>query len=527
MDDHKKREAVPLEIQRRGGLKRGVAEAVSQQTGVPAADVFGVGSFFHLLQPEVDVRICSGLSCALKGSEDLLKAAQDCGLSVDSCSCLAACDEAPAALLGRRVEPGLSLEAVQNCEGDWTTLVSRSKENWRGIVGPEEADSDSLAINLVGARTYEGTALRKAVDQGSAWVLDELEASGLQGRGGAGFPAHIKWRAVQRQPESTRYLVLNADEGEPGTFKDREVLMRRPDRVIEGLAIAARTLGMREIYLYVRGEMEIPKACLQEALDAFAEGDLLEGLTFHFHDGQGAYICGEETALIEALEGRRGMPRLRPPYPVEFGFRGKPTLVHNVETIACLPAILERDGAWFKALGRKEAGTKLYSISGNVNRPGVYEMPLGTTLDELVLAAGGYEGELKAFSPGGASSGFLPAEERHRPLSFGALGEVGSMLGSGGVVVLNQDVPMPWAAYQQLCFFEAESCGQCAPCRLGTRFLRESLERAVGAEDPSALQRVDQASNVMAQGSICGLGQAAFLPLTTARKYFPEEFPHE
>jgi NADH:ubiquinone oxidoreductase subunit F (NADH-binding) len=243
------------------------------------------------------------------------------------------------------------------------------------------------------------------------------------------------------------------------------------------------------------------------------------------HAGNGAYICGEETALLESLEGKRGMPRLKPPFPVEVGLWGKPTLVHNVETIACVPPIVARGGAWFKALGRTEAGTKLYCVSGHVARPGTYELPLGVSLDELVQAAGGYVGTLKAFSPGGASSGFLPAAMRDLPLDFKSLGKAGSMLGSAGVVVLNDTVDMRWAVAQQLRFFEDESCGQCAPCRIGTRYLFESVRRDMtGQSTAQPLKHVAEAAWQMNEGSICGLGQAAPLPLTSALAHWPAEF---
>ena len=340
---------------------------------------------------------------------------------------------------------------------------------------------------------------------------------------GAGFPAHIKWRGVRGQAEQVRYVVLNADEGEPGTFKDREVMLRRPDRVIEGLAIAAHTVGAQDVYLYLRGEFEVPWKAIERAIETLS--DAFDGIRFHMHAGQGAYICGEETALIEALEGKRGMPRLKPPFPVEKGLWQKPTLVHNVETIACLPAILARGGPWFENLGRTEPGTKLYCVSGHVARPGTYELPLGVSLDELVEAAGGYVGNLKAFSPGGASSGFLPASERTRPLAFKSLGEAGSMLGSAGVVVLNDTVDMRTAVLDELRFFEDESCGQCAPCRIGTYYLRESLARHMsGTGDADHLAHVADAAWQMNEGSICGLGQAAPLPLTSALQHFPEDF---
>jgi NADH:ubiquinone oxidoreductase subunit F (NADH-binding) len=322
--------------------------------------------------------------------------------------------------------------------------------------------------------------------------------------------------------------VLNADEGEPGTFKDRELLLRRPDLVVEGLAIAAAVVGAREVWCYLRGEFGGPWRSLQAEVDAARADGRYPGVTFHLHAGHGAYICGEETALLEALEGKRGMPRLKPPFPTQAGLWGEPTLIHNVETIACVPAIVRRGGAWFAGLGRTGPGTKLYCLSGDVARPGVYEAPLGVTLDELLELAGGAVGTLKAFSPGGASSGFLPASESGRTLDFRSLAEAGSMLGSAGVVVLNEEVSVAEAALEQLRFFEAESCGQCAPCRIGTRFLREAVERAQraddGAERRAALRHVADAAWQMNEGSICGLGQAAPLPLTSALKWFPEDF---
>jgi NADH:ubiquinone oxidoreductase subunit F (NADH-binding) len=243
------------------------------------------------------------------------------------------------------------------------------------------------------------------------------------------------------------------------------------------------------------------------------------------HSGHGAYICGEETALLEALEGKRGMPRLKPPFPVEKGLWGQPTLIQNVETISCVPAIVEHGGSWFRNLGRDESGTKLYSVSGDVEQPGTYELPLGVTLDELAEAAGGYKGELMAFSPGGASSGFLPARFRQTPLDFKSLAQVGSMLGSAGVVVLNREADLLQAIREQLLFFEAESCGQCAPCRIGTRFLREALDRHKSAPQGKLhLKQVSEVAWEMNEGSICGLGQAASLPLSTALQHFPEVF---
>jgi len=530
--DPTKRAEILDRVRELGGLGDGVAAEVAKELGVAEADVYGAASFFHLLaEPGAKVRVCTGLSCALAGAHELLAAAQSSGLPVTSCSCLAACDRPPAVLREREVLVEVASSDVDRAAGRWEDLTSAACRSldWLGAIGAEAEDSE-LVLNLGAAPRFEGAALARARSLGPDEVLRHVDASGLQGRGGAGFPTAIKWRGVRAQEAQPRYVVLNADEGEPGTFKDREILLRRPDLVLEGLAIAAEVVGARTIYLYLRGEFQAPWRSLEAALERFEESGALGELEFHLHAGHGAYICGEETALLEVLEGKRGMPRLKPPYPHEHGLWGKPTLIQNVETIACVPAIVDRGGEWFKGLGRTEPGTKLYSISGHVQRPGNYELPLGVCLDELVEAAGGYVGELKAFSPGGASSGFLPASERTRPLDFGSLPKVGSMLGSAGVVVLNDSVDMKWAAGQQLRFFEAESCGQCAPCRIGTRFEREALERFASARDagrPDArvhLEQVEEVAWEMVEGSICGLGQTAPLPLTSAMRHFPDEF---
>ncbi len=510
-----------------------MARDLARGTGVPEASIYGVGSFFHLLsRPDKHVRVCTGLSCRLAGADEVLRAAEAAGMPVEGCSCLAGCDVPPAVLRERRVLPAVQVADVERAAGDWRALRSAGAPDdraWFGHAWPERADPEHLVLDLHGTPDFSGAAYRRARDLGPEALFATLEESGLQGRGGAGFPAHIKWRGVHGQPETKRYVVLNADEGEPGTFKDREVLLRRPDRVLEGLAIAARAVGADEVYLYLRGEFEVPWGIVEDALARFERDDVFDGLRFHLHAGQGAYICGEETALIEALEGKRGMPRLKPPFPVEVGLWGKPTLVHNVETIACIAPILERGGAWFRALGRTEPGTKLYCVSGHVQRPGTYELPLGVTLDELLEAAGGVVGELKAFSPGGASSGFLPASMRDVPLDFKSLAAVGSMLGSAGVVVLNDTADLREAALDQLRFFEDESCGQCAPCRIGTYYLRDALKRhladgSAGEDAARSLAQVSDAAWQMNEGSICGLGQAAPLPLTSALKHFPEEF---
>lgn len=535
MNNPQQRATVPDKLQSQGGLSHGTSAAVSKESGVPEADVYGVGSFFHLLaEPDVKVRVCQGLACKMAGSDEVFDEAEKAGLPVKPCSCLAACDQAPAILKDRRVLYKLETEDIRRCKGQWQDLkdsIGTSHGIIKGSVGPAGSNPDLLSVDFHGALDLSGKRFVRAQQLGAEKVIAEIDASGLQGRGGAGFPAAFKWNSVRGQSEPKRYVVLNADEGEPGTFKDREVLLRRPDKVLEGLAIAALVVGASDVYCYLRGEFEAPWQVLQNAIKEVEFSGAFEGIRFHMHAGQGAYICGEETALLEALEGKRGLPRLKPPFPTEKGLWGKPTLIHNVETIACVPSIIDRGGDWFKQLGRTGAGTKLYCISGHVQNPGTYELPLGVTLDELVEEAGGYIGTLKSFSPGGASSGFLPAEERSRPLDFKSLSAVGSMLGSAGVTVLNDTVNMAWAAQAQLIFYEAESCGQCAPCRIGTRFLRESLGKHMSQSENNSssinhLEHVADAAWEMNEGSICGLGQIAALPLTSALKYFPEDFKH-
>lgn len=536
MNNPQQRATVPDKLHAEGGLSKGASALVSKASGIPEADVYGVGSFFHLLaEPSIKVRVCQGLACKMAGADEVLAEAKAAGLPVKACSCLAACDEAPAVLKDRRVLYKVGIDDIKRCEGEWSKLTDPSGAAdgiVPGCVGPDGSDPDHRAIDFHGTIDLSGKSFAKARDLGAEDVIAAIDGSGLQGRGGAGFPAAFKWNSVRSQSDPTRYVVLNADEGEPGTFKDREVLLRRPDKVVEGLAIAAWTVGAKDVYCYLRGEFEAPWQVLKKAIDEVESSGVFDGIRFHMHAGQGAYICGEETALLEALEGKRGLPRLKPPFPTEKGLWGKPTLIHNVETIACVPSIIERGRDWFKDLGRTGAGTKLYCVSGHVVNPGTYELPLGVTLDELVEEAGGYVGTLKSFSPGGASSGFLPAEERSRPLDFKSLSAVGSMLGSAGVTILNETVNMAWAAQAQLVFYEAESCGQCAPCRIGTRFLRESLGKhmdQVKARKQSTINHLEHVADAaweMNEGSICGLGQIAALPLTSALKFFPEDFQH-
>ena len=494
------RERVLHLLEELGGVTEENVRKVSVETDVPEADIWGAGLFYTLInKPGRRVRICDGLSCQMAGCHELATQLREQGKEVEMVSCLAQCDRAPATL-----------------DEDLELLTYEGKET--GVT----PDDPELPMNLGGAVDKSYAAFERARELGADKVIEQVEESGLQGRGGAGFPAYFKWKAVRQQAETERYVICNADEGEPGTFKDREIVLRQPHKMLEGLAIAAQAVEANDIYIYIRGEFTNEVRSLRAAV-AEAEAKIAP-IKIHVALGHGAYICGEETALIESLEGKRGMPRLKPPFPTEMGFRNKPTLMHNVETACCVPAIVMRGGEWFKGLGRTEPGSKLYCVSGNVNRPGVYELPLGVNLDELVEAAGGYEGEPKAFSPGGASSGFLPMKFRDLPLDYKNLADVGSMLGSAGLVVLNDTIDMVEAVKSQLIFFERESCGQCAPCRIGTRYLNRQVEKFIQIGDPIAFTHSDDVGWEMEEGSICGLGMVAAKPLESARQYWPDEF---
>jgi NADH:ubiquinone oxidoreductase subunit F (NADH-binding) len=493
------RERIIELLEHAGGVTEESVKEVHQQTGIPEADIWGTGLFYTLLRdPGKRIRLCDGLTCQLFGADTLADELKSAGKTVERVSCLGQCDLAPASL------------------DEEMELVTYAK--LQTAISPP----NDLAMNLAGEVDMTYSALAKVRGMDPEEVIAALELSGLQGRGGAGFPAHFKWTAVRQQAETERYVICNADEAEPGTFKDRELILRQSHKMLEGLAIAASVIEAKEIFIYIRGEYTNEYRAIERAIED--SKDALQDFEFVIVKGHGAYICGEETALLESLEGKRGMPRLKPPYPTESGFRGKPSLIHNVETIACVPSIIHRGGEWFRSLGKTEAGSKLYCISGHVVAPGVYELPLGASLDELVEASGGYVGNPLAFSPGGASSGFLPISERRLPLDYKHLADAGSMLGSAGVVVINDTVDMAKAAGWQLEFFERESCGQCAPCRIGTQYIRRQVDQFIQLGDPVTLEMTDDVGWEMEEGSICGLGMVAAKPLESARKHFPDAF---
>ncbi|WP_258343764.1 NADH-quinone oxidoreductase subunit NuoF [Saccharopolyspora gregorii] len=389
-------------------------------------------------------------------------------------------------------------------------------------------------------RTYEQlegyTALRKALRATPDELVELVKAAGLRGRGGAGFPAGVKWSFMPKEPVKPHYLVVNADEGEPGTCKDIPLMMADPHSLVEGVIIACYAMRSHFSAIYVRGEalhcIRRLNNAVQEAYAAGYLGKDILGSGFDcdvvVHAGAGAYICGEETALLDSLEGKRGQPRLKPPFPAAAGLYACPTTVNNVETIASVPFIVNGGSDWFRSMGReKSPGPKIYSLSGHVTNPGQYEAPLGTTLRQLLELAGGMKDgiPLKFWTPGGSSTPLFTAEHLDVPLDFEGAAEAGSMLGTTALMVFNETVSVPWAVMKWTQFYEHESCGKCTPCREGTFWLAQVLERMVAGhgteEDIDTL--LDVCDNIFGR-SFCALGDGAVSPITSGIKYFREEF---
>lgn len=379
--------------------------------------------------------------------------------------------------------------------------------------------------------------LAKALDMQPSEIIDEIKKAGLRGRGGAGFPTGMKWTFASADPKFPKYLLCNADEGEPGTFKDRPILEKNPHLLIEGMAISAHALKAEYGYIYLRGEYPKAKDILDNAIkQAYAEGFLGDnmlgkGIRFHLsvHQGAGAYICGEETALIDSLEGKRGQPRLKPPFPVNSGAFSMPTVVNNVETFANVPYIIQIGSAAYSKIGNPECpGPKLFSVSGHVERPGVYELPMGTILREIIYDhCGGIKGgkKLKAVIPGGISTPVLPPDKIDCPMDFVSMPKFGSMLGSGAVIVFDETTCLVRVCYRALKFFEHESCGKCTPCREGTAWLRSILgriEEGKGKKEDIDLL-VDVAGNIAGK-TFCPLGDGAAGVVANFIKHFRSEF---
>ncbi len=379
-------------------------------------------------------------------------------------------------------------------------------------------------------------ALRQALAMTPEQVVEQVKASGLRGRGGAGFPTGLKWSLLPRT-EPVKYLVVNCDESEPGTFKDRLLVERDPHALLEGVIIAAYALDVHEAFIYVRGEFDLGAERLTAAIaDAYRYGFLGHrvlgsdfDLDLSVFRGAGAYICGEETALLESLEGERGQPRLKPPYPAQSGLFHKPTIVQNVETLANVPHIIRRGAAWFAGIGTEQSrGPKIFCVSGHVNRPGAYELPLGTTIGELIYEhARGVPGgrAVKAIIPGGSSTPMLGADKLDVPMAFETLQAAGSALGTGGLIVMDETTDMVEAAWHIAGFYATESCGRCVPCRLGTTRIAEILGRLTAAQGLAGdVDRLRRYGEGLRLGALCPMGQSAPLAILSALNRFEPEF---
>jgi NADH-quinone oxidoreductase subunit F len=397
-------------------------------------------------------------------------------------------------------------------------------------------DSEKIITYLANGG-YE--AVRLALTQSPEQIIEMVKKSGLRGRGGAGFPAGVKWGFMPKDPQIPKIVAVNTDEGEPGTFKDREIVERDPHQVIEGVIIASYAVGAHRAYVYIRGEFFLGvKRWIKAIADAYEHGFLGKNilgsgfdLDMSVHRGAGAYICGEETAMLESLEGKPGNPRLKPPYPAQVGLFGYPTLVHNIETLACIPHIIQRGADWFAGIGTAESkGPKIFSVSGHVKKPGNYELPLGTTIREIIYEhAGGVRGDrkVKAVIPGGASTPVLTAEYLDVPMGFETLAEAGSQLGTGAIIVMDETTCMVEAARRLTKFFAHESCGRCVPCRLGSQRLYEILDRIEhGKGKPQDLDLVAELTEGIEGKTFCPMGAALVNPARSTLQHFRQEYKY-
>jgi formate dehydrogenase beta subunit len=505
---------------RYGHLSAAHLAALAQEMAMPQASVYEVASFYHHFDivkegetaPQaLTVRVCDGLSCEMAGARDLLARLPEIlgqDVRVIAAPCIGRCEQAPAAAVGQNPVPNASCESVVAVvKSGATTHVPHA---YIDLAAYEGAGGYALLKECVASR------------QDVEAVIKTMEDANLRGLGGAGFPAGRKWRIVKAE-KGPRLMAVNIDEGEPGTFKDRVYLERDPHRFIEGMLIAAWAVGIEKIYVYLRDEYHGCRAVLEAELSKLLAAPPMANMPhIELRRGAGAYICGEESAMIESIEGKRGMPRLRPPYVAQVGLFGLPTLEHNFETLYWVREILEKGAAWFCAQGRNgRNGLRSFSVSGRVQSPGVKLAPAGITLQELVdeYCGGMQEGQsLYGYLPGGASGGILPASMNNIPLDFDTLQPYGCFIGSAAVIVLSDRDTATQAARNMMNFFQHESCGQCTPCRVGTAKAASLIHQPKW--DLSLLADLSQ---VMRDASICGLGQAAPNPVDCVIKYFPEE----
>ena len=494
--------------------------ALAREMGLAQTEVYEVASFYHHFDivkegeqapPKLTVRVCDGLACEMAGAQELLKKLPSilgADVRVIAAPCIGRCEQAPAVAVGQHPLAQATADAVQ-----------------AAVRGGHTTHEPKGFIDLQAYKDEGGYALLKTCIAGELDVDDvikALEASGLRGLGGAGFPAGRKWRIVRNEP-APRLMAVNIDEGEPGTFKDRVYLERDPHRFLEGMLIAAWAVGIAKIYIYLRDEYHGCRTLLEGQLAKLRAKPPYPGMPeIELRRGAGAYICGEESAMIESIEGKRGMPRLRPPYVAQVGLFGRPTLEHNFETLYWVRDILEKGGDWFAGHGRHgRTGLRSFSVSGRVKEPGVKLAPAGITIRELIdeYCGGMADGhQFYAYLPGGASGGILPAHLGDIPLDFDTLQPYGCFIGSAAVMVLSDQDSAVGAARNLMRFFHHESCGQCTPCRNGTAKASALIE-----QPRWNLELLADLSQVMRDASICGLGQAAPNPVDCVVKYFPEE----
>jgi NADH-quinone oxidoreductase subunit F len=478
-----------------GWVSEGALGYASRRLSVPPAEAYGVASFYALIaldrRPADVTHACTDLSCALKGAT--------VGPGEHPSPCLGLCERAPAkyrTVAGEEpFEEQLPAESPPLPQRDGLRLLRRIADG----VDPTSLDAYVAAGGF--------GALTRARELGPDAVIAEVTESRLLGRGGAAFPTGVKWRAVRDQAEETRYVVCNADESEPGTFKDRVLMESDPFALVEALAIAGFATGAQKGYIYIRAEYPLAHERVQHAIDASAP--LLAGFELELRIGAGAYVCGEETALFQSIEGKRGEPRNKPPFPVEVGLFGKPTAVNNVETLFNVLEVLRLGSAEYAQAGTEgSAGTRLFCLSGCVERPGLYELPFGATLRELLDLAGA--GTVKAVLLGGAAGAFVGPEQLDLKLTHEDTRAAGVTLGSGVVIVYDDEADLVPALLRIAAFFRDESCGQCVPCRVGTVRQEEALERlAAGTQHSDELATLGELAQVMRDASICGLGQTA------------------
>jgi formate dehydrogenase beta subunit len=524
LGEHERRRDLLIEYlhliqDRYGHLSAAHLAALADEMKLALTEVYEVATFYAHFDvvkegetppPAVTVRVCDSLSCAMAGAEHLLRILPDRfgpDVRVVRAPCMGACDRAPVCAVGHSQVMRASIESVMAAaaHGAHVTAYPTPNDFDRYVHGGGYA---LLKACLSGARTRDD-------------VIKVVSDAGLRGLGGAGFPTGRKWSLVRAEP-APRLMAVNADEGEPGTFKDRHYLERDPHRFIEGMLIAAWVVEAPEIYVYIRDEYPEVRLMLAEEIAKVVTAGLAKHARIHLRRGAGAYICGEESAMIESIEGKRGLPRHRPPYVAQVGLFGRPTLEQNVETLYWVRDIVEKGAAWFTSHGRHERkGFRSFSVSGRVNKPGVVLAPAGVTARELIeeYCGGMQDGHsFKAYLPGGASGGILPASMADLPLDFGMLEKYGCFVGSHAVVILSDKDDMKAVALNLMRFFEDESCGQCTPCRAGTEKAAKLM--ATGPWDQALLTEL---SDAMRDASICGLGQAAPNPLLSVLKYFPEE----